>query len=107
MNAMQPGSHDDSRQASFPDKRGPDIRVMEQNRDKQKNLPSPEINRRWANHEHVRRAERNRNRNLSILKAQGRRGIHFPIDLMHLMKPSKRRHAVRENMPEIQSVIEK
>lgn len=75
MNTVKPGSHDNSRQPPLPDERKPNIGVMKQNADKNKNLPSGKIERRRANHEHLRRAEYDGKRDLTEMKTQRRNGV--------------------------------
>src|SRR3954453_22128173 len=81
--------------------------MMEQDAEKQKNLPHGDCHRRWPNHADLRGAKDHRNSNLAKVKPQGSSRVHLPIYMVDLMKAPQSGYSMRQKVPPIECVIEK
>src|SRR5713226_3569719 len=80
---------------------------MEQDRREEDRLPQPQRLRIDADEDHLRSAYRDRQRQLSEVKAQRRRGVEVAIDVVHEMESPEERNAMTRPMPPPQRVVEK
>jgi GGDEF domain-containing protein len=106
MNPVHARRHDQPHEETLDAKRKPRVAVMEQDRREEDRLTQPERLRIDADDDHLRRADRNRKRQLAEVKAQSRRGVEIAIDVMDEMESPDERHAVTRPMPPPQRVVE-
>jgi hypothetical protein len=86
VDAVHAGRDDQRHEAALQPERQAQVGMVEEDADEQEGLPDRQRPRRHADEGHLRRAIRHRRRHLGEVEAQGGRGVHVEVDVMHLVQ---------------------
>lgn len=106
VDAMQTGRYQKPGETPFPDKRQPDIRVVEKDAEEQERLPGSIHRGGRTDQLYLGRSKGDGDGNLSEVEAERRGCVHFAVDVVNTMKSPEDRHPVCQDVPDVQGIVE-
>src|SRR4051794_22254637 len=106
MDAVQPRRYDQPRQRRFDAAGQPQVGMMEDDRREQQPLPQVQRLRPYPDQPDLRGAPWRRQTQFAEMEPHGGGGVEIEVDVMYLVEAPEPADAMRQDVPQVQRVIE-